>query len=48
MGNKNIKCYNATIIKETEEGIRQNLRISYFCTRRVTASAGCLLFVLCC
>ena len=29
MGNKNIKCYNATIIKETEEGIRQNLRISY-------------------
>lgn len=29
MGNKNIKCYNATIIKETEEGIKQNLRISY-------------------
>lgn len=29
MGNKNIKCYNATIIKETEEGIRQNLHILY-------------------
>lgn len=29
MGNKNIKCYNAMIIKEIEEGIRQNLRISY-------------------
>lgn len=29
MGNKNIKCYNATIIKETEEGIKQNLHILY-------------------
>lgn len=29
IGNKNIKCYNATIIKETEEGIKQNLHISY-------------------
>lgn len=29
MGNANIKCYNATIIKETEEGIKQNLHILY-------------------
>lgn len=29
MGNKCIKCYNDTIIKETEEGIRQNLHIIY-------------------
>lgn len=29
MGNKSIKCYNATIIKETEEGIRQSLHILY-------------------
>ena len=29
MGNKDIKCYDDTIIKEIEEGIRQNLHISY-------------------